>query len=108
MKNSSSTLQQAVGSVEHKTQDQATQTAWETPRPSKSSRDSSDFLKNEVLRIHFDFTLPPQNYVTIIINHNCKAIWGCDCDTLLFRNLFEVENTDCGYYNVVHQFNTAF
>lgn len=48
MKNSSSTLQQAVGSVERKTQDQATQTTWETPRPSKSSRDSSDFLKNEV------------------------------------------------------------
>ncbi|XP_041265745.1 UHRF1-binding protein 1-like isoform X4 [Onychostruthus taczanowskii] len=49
MKNSSSTLQQAVGSVEHKTQDQATQTTWETPRPSKSSRDSSDFLKNELI-----------------------------------------------------------
>ncbi|NWT65918.1 UH1BL protein, partial [Prunella himalayana] len=48
-KNSSSTLQQAVGSVEHKTQDQATQTIWETPRPSKSSRDSSDFLKNELI-----------------------------------------------------------
>lgn len=48
MKNSSSMLQQAVGSVERKTQDQATQTTWETPRLSKSSRDSSDFLKNEV------------------------------------------------------------
>lgn len=107
MKNSSSALQQAVGSVEPKTQDQATQTTWETPRPSKSSRDSSDFLKNEVLRIHFDFTLPPQNYVTII-NHNCKAVWGWACNTLLFRNLFKMENTDHGYFSVVQQFNTAF
>ncbi|KAF2974811.1 hypothetical protein EK904_001679 [Melospiza melodia maxima] len=49
MKNSSSTLEKAVGSVEYKTQDQATQTTWETPRPSKSSRDSSDFLKNELI-----------------------------------------------------------
>ncbi|XP_063252310.1 bridge-like lipid transfer protein family member 3B [Prinia subflava] len=49
MKNSSGTLQQAVGSVDCKTQDQATQTTWETPRPSKSSRDSSDFLKNELI-----------------------------------------------------------
>ncbi|NXV00541.1 UH1BL protein, partial [Cettia cetti] len=46
MKNSSSTLQQAV---ERKTWDQATQTTWETPRPSKSSRDSFDFLKNELI-----------------------------------------------------------
>lgn len=108
MKNSSSTLQQAVGSVEHLTQDQATQTTWETPRPSKSSGGSSDFLKNEVLRIHFDFTLPPQNYVTIIINHNCKAVWGWAGNTLRFRNPFEMENTDHGYFSVVQQFNTAF
>lgn len=107
MKNSSDTLQQAVGSVAHKTQDQATQTTWESPRSSKSSRDSSDFLKNEVLKIHFDFTLPPHNYVTIIINHNCKAIWVLACDTLLLSNLFEMENMGCGYYSVVQQFNTA-
>lgn len=62
MKNSSSTLQQAVGSVKCKTQDQATQTTCETPKPSKSSRDPADFLQNEVLRIDFDFTLPPQNH----------------------------------------------
>lgn len=107
MKNSSDTLQQAVGSVAHKTQDQATQTTWESPRSSKSSRDSSDFLKNEVLKIHFDFTLLPHNYVTIIINHNCKAIWVLACDTLLLRNLFEMEYMGCGYYSVVQQFNTA-
>lgn len=97
MKNSSSTLQQAVGSVERKTQDQATQTTCETPRPSKSSRDSADFLKNEVLRIDFDFTLPLPKYVTIIINNNCKAIWGWAWEILLFRNLFEMENMDHGY-----------
>ncbi|NXF08012.1 UH1BL protein, partial [Smithornis capensis] len=40
MKNSSSALQQTVESVEHKTQDQATQTTCEIPRSSKSRRDS--------------------------------------------------------------------
>ncbi|XP_009947943.1 PREDICTED: UHRF1-binding protein 1-like [Leptosomus discolor] len=49
MKNSSSALQQASGPVGHKTQDQATQTTCEIPRPSKSSRDSVDFLKNELI-----------------------------------------------------------
>lgn len=58
MKNSSSALQQATGPVGHKTQDQATQTTCEIPRP-KSSRDSADFLKNEVLRIPFEHHPPP-------------------------------------------------
>ncbi|XP_072722168.1 bridge-like lipid transfer protein family member 3B isoform X1 [Ciconia boyciana] len=49
MKNSSSALQQATGPVGRKTQDQATQTTCEIPRPSKSSRDSADFLKNELI-----------------------------------------------------------
>jgi len=71
MKNSNSVLQQATGPVRRKTQDQATQTACEIPKPSKSSRDSSDFLKNEVLRIPFNFFSSPQNYVTIINYHNC-------------------------------------
>uniref|UniRef100_A0A8C5U7E0 UHRF1 binding protein 1 like n=1 Tax=Malurus cyaneus samueli TaxID=2593467 RepID=A0A8C5U7E0_9PASS len=48
MKNSSRTLEQAVGCVERKTQDQATQTTCETLRP-KSSRDSADFLNNELI-----------------------------------------------------------
>lgn len=71
MKNSSSALQQATGPVGHKTQDQATQTTCEIPRPSKSSRDSADFVKNEVLRIPSDFFSPSQNYVTFINHHNC-------------------------------------
>ncbi|KAJ7422801.1 UHRF1-binding protein 1-like protein [Pitangus sulphuratus] len=47
--NSSSELQQAVEPVGHKTKDQATQITCEIPRPSKSSRDSDDFLKNELI-----------------------------------------------------------
>lgn len=58
MKNSSSALQQATGPVGHKTQDQATQTTCEIPRPPKPSRDSADFLKNEVLRIPFEHHHP--------------------------------------------------
>ncbi|XP_050752108.1 bridge-like lipid transfer protein family member 3B isoform X1 [Gymnogyps californianus] len=49
MKSSSSALQQATGPVRHKRQDQATQTTCEIPRPSKSIRDSADFLKNELI-----------------------------------------------------------
>ncbi|NXG42560.1 UH1BL protein, partial [Psilopogon haemacephalus] len=48
MKNSSSPLQQTSGTVGCKRQDQATQTTWEIPNPSKSNRDSPDFLKNEL------------------------------------------------------------
>ena len=70
MKNSRSALQQAAGPVGHKSQDQATQTTCEIPRPSKSSRDSADLLKNEVLRIPFDFP-PPARYVAIISHDNC-------------------------------------
>lgn len=51
MKNSSSALQQATRPAGFKTQDQATQTTFEIPRPFKSSNDSDDFLKKEVLRI---------------------------------------------------------
>ncbi|NXN16676.1 UH1BL protein, partial [Indicator maculatus] len=48
MKNSSSVLQQTPGPAGDKTQDQATQTTWEIPKPSKSNKDSPDFLKNEL------------------------------------------------------------
>uniref|UniRef100_A0A8C3BDP9 UHRF1 binding protein 1 like n=1 Tax=Cairina moschata TaxID=8855 RepID=A0A8C3BDP9_CAIMO len=49
MKNSSSALQQATRPAGFKTQDQATQTTCEIPRPFKSSSDSDDFLKKELL-----------------------------------------------------------
>ncbi|NXP46889.1 UH1BL protein, partial [Heliornis fulica] len=49
MKSSSSVLQQGAGPVGQKTRDQATQTTCEIPRPSKSSKDSDNFLKNELI-----------------------------------------------------------
>ena len=73
MKSSSNALQQATGPVGHKRQDQATQTTCEIPRPSKSIRDSADFLKNEVLEFLLTPRVrpPPPNYVTFINHHNC-------------------------------------
>ncbi|XP_071408112.1 bridge-like lipid transfer protein family member 3B isoform X2 [Pithys albifrons albifrons] len=49
MKNSSSALQQAEEPVGRQTRDQATQLTREIPTPPKSSRDSADFLKNELI-----------------------------------------------------------
>lgn len=66
MKNSSSALQQATGLVGRKTQDQATQTTLEIPSPSKSSTGAHDLLKNEVLRIPFDF--PPTRHSELCYN----------------------------------------
>lgn len=64
MKNSSSALQQATRPAGFKTQDQATQTTCEIPRPFKSSSDSDDFLKKEVLRIP---SIPPKLQQSLII-----------------------------------------
>ncbi|XP_025942168.1 UHRF1-binding protein 1-like isoform X5 [Apteryx rowi] len=49
IKKSSDTVQQATGPARHKTQDQATQISCEIPRPYKSSRDSTDFLRDELI-----------------------------------------------------------
>lgn len=85
MKNSSSALQQATGPVGHKTQDQATQTTFEIPSPSKLSRGSPVFLKNEVLRIPFDFPpSPTQNYV-IIASLSGSGLGGYFCLGICLR-----------------------
>ncbi|XP_068794625.1 bridge-like lipid transfer protein family member 3B isoform X1 [Struthio camelus] len=49
IKKSSDTMQQSTGPARHKTQDQATQTSCEIPRPYKLSRDSTDFLRDELI-----------------------------------------------------------